>query len=144
MSDLKRTLHSIDGIIDTYTGGKHSAEDIITMRRELSGHLYYLSSYVKATYSDSVVSYARRKRTMARETLAALQKDAKTRMNKAEVEAEMTDAVMEAHKEQARAEGEREELKARMYAINEVLQSMSHEIAYLRREKENTYHQSTH
>lgn len=143
MNDLASTLSACKALIDTYTGGDHAPADIIRMRRELSGHLYYLTSYVKGTYSQSIVSYARRKRVMAMETLAALQQDSRKPMNKAEVQAEATNAVMEAHKEQADAEGTKEEIRAQMIAIKEVLQSMSHEISYLRAEMHNTHHQNT-
>jgi hypothetical protein len=141
MSDYEKTLYAIRGIVDTYYVQAHPLPALMHMRRELTGHLFYLTSHVKPAFKRKEISAVQRKWQMSREIVVALQNDLKaggksTPMNKIEVQAEALDFVLQAKKEEAEAAASWEEVKETIRTVHAVLQAMSQEIAHGRKENE--------
>ena len=139
MTDYEKTLSAIRTVVDTYNIQAHPLPALIDMRRELTGHLIYLTSHVKPAFKRKEISAVQRKWQMSREIVVAMQNDLKaggkaTPMNKIEVQTEALDFVLQAKKEEAEAAATWEEVKETIRTVHAVLQAMSQEIANARQE----------
>lgn len=139
MSDYEKTLSAIRGIVDTYYVQAHPLTALMHMRRELTGHLFYLTSHVKPAFKRKEISAVQRKWQMSREIVVAMQNDLKaggkaTPMNKIEVQTEALDFVLQAKKEEAEAAATWEEVKEMIRTTHAVIQAMTQDIANARQE----------
>jgi len=145
MSDYEKTLSAIRGLVDTYYMQALPLGSLMEMRRELTGHLFYLTTYVKPAHKQKDISAVQRKWQMSREIVVALEKDARvakasgekpTPMNRIEVQTEALDFVLQAKKEEAEAAAAWEEVKQMIRTTHTVIQAMTQDIANARKESE--------
>ena len=143
MTDYEKTISAIRGLVDTYYMQALPLGSLMEMRRELTGHLFYLTTYVKPAFKRKEISSVQRKWQMSREIVVALEKDARvakasgekpTPMNRIEVQTEALDFVLQAKKEEAEAAATWEEVKETIRTVHAILQSMTQEIANARQE----------
>lgn len=144
MSDKDAIIKEIDALIDTYQSGVPSLPDLLELRRNLAIRSYYLASHIKQAYGNAALGYAKRKFEIANHIVAARNIDAKAPIGFLEQAALKTPSVMKAQEEEIWAEGEKEELQARLKAINNVLASMQQEAADMRVEKSNPSYSEQH
>jgi len=141
MSAYEETLTAIRSIVDTYHGQQHSVHDLITLRRELAGHYFYLTTHVKEKCRVKEVSSIQRKWNTSAEIVAAMTKDLKaggkpTPMNRIEIQTEALNHVLVDKTTEAEALAVWEEIKAVSRSISAVLDSMQQEIANARQENQ--------
>ena len=138
---LQSLLDRMTAVVDTYHSTAHPLPTLIELRRELSGLNWNLANYVKQTYGTKALTYATRKHRTAVEIFSRIEEDEvatgvkKRAMNRLEVEAEASQGVLLARREEGVAEAEFEHVKAMLYAAKEVLSAMGQEIADARDEK---------
>lgn len=143
-AERQQLIGAMDVLCDTYHGGHHPLDALITMRRELAVTGYRLSAHVKQVFGEAGLAYAVRKHTIAREILRERSLDAKKPepMNVLEVKVLGVDDVKKAQSDEVWKDAEREALKAKLDFVKQVLSSMSQEISVLAFEARTTYHQS--
>jgi len=142
MRTKEEAIKHIDSLVDSYHGGGHSLPDLLLLRKDLAVWSYYLAGFVRETHGKSALSYAKRKHAVAEHIVNARSLDAKTPISFLETSAMKLPTVMEAIKAEAWAEAEKDELQARLKAINNVLSAMQQELADMRAEKGSPHHQS--
>lgn len=131
-----------DQLIDAYHAGAHDLHSLIDMRRELAVWTYRLSAHTKDVHGQAGLSYLMRKYRIAQSIVDARASDAKKAMNIMEQEALKMPSVIDAHKDEIRAESEKEDLKTKLTFIKEVLSSMNQEISVLAQEARTTHYQN--
>lgn len=145
MSDDKDTIiKEIDDIVDEYHTTVVSMPRLLELRRFLAAFSYRLSAHVKQTYGKAGLSYMKRKFEIANHIVNARNVDAKAPISFLETSALKMPTVMKAQEEEVWAESEKEELQARLRAINNVLASMQQELADMRVEKSNPSYTEQH
>lgn len=142
MRTKDEAIKQCDALVDTYLAGGYSLPELLVMRKELAVWSYYLSAFVRDTNGKASLSYAKRKHAIAEHIVNARSLDAKTPISFLETSAMKLPSVMQAVKDEAWAEAEKDELQARLKAIGNVLHSMQQEIADMRGEKGGTHHQN--
>jgi hypothetical protein len=142
--ERKELISAMDAICDTYFGGGHPLDALITMRRELAVYSYRLSAHVKQVFGEAGLAYAVRKHTIAKEILRERSVDAKKPepMNVLEVKVLGVDAVKLAQTDEVWKDATREELKAKLDLAKQVLASLQQEISVLAYEMKTTHFQS--
>jgi len=145
MSNEKDTIiTAMDTIVDTYQSQDHPLPVLIELRRNLAIWLYRLTAHVKQTYGTAGLKYAQRKYRIAQHIVDARAVDAKAAIGFLEHSAAKMPSVMQAQEDEVWAEAEKEQLKARIRATDNVLQALQQEIADLRTEKSNPSYQEQH
>jgi len=131
-----------DQLVDAYHAGAHDLHSLIDMRRELAIWSYRLSAHTKDVHGQAGLSYLMRKYRIAESIIDARASDAKKAMNIMEQEALKMPSVIAAHKDEIRAESEKEDLKSKLTFVKEVLSSMNQEISVLAQEARTTHYQN--
>jgi len=135
------TYQKMDDIVDAYMAGRWTLEELVTMRRKLSGWSYRLTAHYLQVWGEAGMSDARRKFAIAREIVAARGADMKAPQNKLEVNAEALDSTFQNRKAEIWDAAARETLKAKIAGAKEVCGAMSQEISNLSWEKRTHYFQ---
>ena len=141
MTEKEQLTAHIDALVDTYHAGAQDIHALLNLRREIAVHVYRLTAYTREVHGKAALGYARRKWAVAKEVVAAMAADAKTATIKAEFRAETLAGVQEAREAEVWAEADREALKAKLDAAEQVLQAMQQEIAHLSYEAKTTHYQ---
>lgn len=134
-NDRDSVIKEVDALILEYHTEQLPLQRLIEVRRHIATFSWFLSGFVKDTHGKAALGYAKRKFEIANHIVSARNIDAKAPLAFLEQAALKTVAVMETQKQEIDAEGEREQLKERIRAIGNVLQSLAQEIAELRQEK---------
>lgn len=142
MNDRDEIIKELDTLIDEYHTVALPLPRLIEVRRAIAVFSYRLAAHVKAVYGRAGLTYATRKFRIAEHIVGARNIDAKAPISFLELSALKTPSVMQAQTEEIDADADREGLNARLRAINNVLQSLTQEIAELRSEKSNTNYQN--
>lgn len=144
MSDKNAIIKEIDLLVDEYHTQALALPRLIEVRRHLAIFSYSLASHVKQTYGNAGLKYIQRKYRIAEHIVDARNLDAKAPISLLEMSASKLPSVVSAQQEEVMAEAEKEELIARLRALNNVLNSLQQEIADLRSEKSNPSYQEQH
>jgi hypothetical protein len=142
--ERKELISAMDAICDTYFGGGHPLDALITMRRELAVYSYRLSAHVKQVFGEAGLAYAVRKHTIAKEILRERSVDAKKPepMNVLEVKVLGVDAVKLAQTDEVWKDAAREALKSKLDFVKQVLSSLNQEISVEANERRNAHYQN--
>jgi hypothetical protein len=146
MTEQEQITNHCDAIADTYLGGGHSLDNLLTMRRELAVYGYRLGAFTKQAWGEAGMTYLQRKYAIAKAITDARAMDAApkaTPMNVLEVKAQQLPSVVDAQEKELWAEASKEALKVKLEFIRQVLGAMTQEISVLSHEMKTTAYQST-
>lgn len=143
MSDREHIIRAMDDVVESYYAASYSPSQLLDMRRELAVLLYRLTSHVKDVFGGALASNLTRKRRIAEVIIDARSQDSKVPMNYLEEKALTLPTVVDAQTKEIWAEAERDALKMKIAACNQVLAAMQQEIADLAHEKRTTHYQGT-
>lgn len=144
--ERQQLIGHLDALVDTYSAGEHSVDNLITLRRDLAVTLYRVAAHIKQVHGEAGLSYVTRKFVVAKAILDARRLDADpkkpTPMNVLETRVLEIDDVKKAHTDEVWKDAAREELRSKVDGAKQVLAALQQEIAFLTYEYKNTHQQA--
>ena len=139
MDDLDETTKAIEAVtalVDSYHGMHHPAElaALWLLQREMVAARTRLARRVKPSYGNKALTYLYRKYNVAREIVAAMDRDAKEvgtkkrAMNVLEVQTEALDMVLQLKKQHSMAEALYEEVVEVLKSADKALWAIGQEV----------------